>query len=182
MLTQLTQAQLVDCAVLLSTLGGELGPERPITRLRPIPPLVVAVGIVLLYVRSIATQGMGVTVELAGIAAGLVGGLAALGLVQVFPSERTGGPASHADWRYALVWFAVFGARALFSYGCVHLFPMQYAQWRATHRVATGTITDSLVFMADAMVVTCCLGVVVRAAALPKQLSAPRLARSDAEP
>ncbi|WP_194895079.1 hypothetical protein [Catenulispora pinisilvae] len=182
MLTQLTQAQLVDGAVLLCTLGGELGPERPITMLRPIPPLVVAVGIVLLYVRSIATQGMGVTVELAGIAAGLVGGLAALGLVHVFHSERTGGPASHAGWPYALVWFAVFGARAWFSYGCVHLFPLQYAQWRATHRVASDTITDALVFMADAMIVTCCLGVVARAAALPKPVSEPRLVGSDVDP
>lgn len=193
MITELAQAQLVNGIVPLSTLYGELGRDRPVTRTRPVLPLLVAVAIVPLCIRSLAVHGTGLTVELAGIMAGFVAGFTALSLIRVFrvvrpvrpvPRGRTGadrwGAVSRAGLSYALVWIVVFAARAAFSYGCVHWFPVQLAQWRVAHQVNSGVIPDGLVFMADVMIATCTLGVAVRAATLPPALFEAREAEADA--
>jgi hypothetical protein len=165
LITALTQAQVVNGVVPISAICGEVGRHRAITLLRPAAPLAVAVALGPLFVRSIATQGVGLAVELAGVAAGLVGGFAALSLMSVFRGEA-GRAASRAGWPYAAVWIAVFGARAVFSYGCVHWFPGQLAQWRLAHHVPPGVLTDALIFMAEVMLVICPLGTVARAIAL----------------
>lgn len=171
MITELAQAQLVNGIVPLSTLYGELGRDRPVTRVRPVLPLLVAVALVPLCIRSLALRGTGLTIELAGIMAGFVGGFTALSLIRVRRGGRSGAdrgrPVSRAGRAYALVWIAVFAARAVFSYGCVHWFPVQLAEWRVAHHIDAGVIPDGLVFMADVMTATCTLGVVMRAAALP---------------
>jgi hypothetical protein len=56
------------------------------------------------------------------------------------------------------------GARAAFSYGAVHWFPAQLAQWCTAHQVTGDAITNSLIFMAVAMIATRTLGLATRAA------------------
>lgn len=167
MFSELAQAEIVNGAVLIATLHNDLGTHRKIGRLRLITPAVIAAGIVPLFIDPVVTHGSGLAVELAGTAAGILGGLAALALISVYRSPRTGKPASRATWPYAVLWTLVIGARAAFSYGATHWFPAQLDQWCAVHQVTTAAITNGLIFMAVAMLLTRTLGLGVRAATLP---------------
>lgn len=182
MLTELTQAQVVNGAVPISALCSEAGRHRRIGLLRPVAPLVVAVALGPLFARSVATQGAGLAVELAGVAAGLVGGCAALSLMSVRHGEA-GRPVTRTGWPFAAVWVAVFGARAAFCYGSAHWFPAQLARWGAAHQVPPGVITDGLIFMAIAMLATSTLGTLARAAALGRPASEdPEMRDARADP
>lgn len=82
----------------------------------------------------------------------------------VYRSPRTGKPVSRAGTGYTALWALVIGARAAFSYGCVHWFPTQLVHFAIAHQVTEAALTDALVFMAIAMLVTRTLGLAVRAA------------------
>ncbi|HEV3171779.1 MAG TPA: hypothetical protein VGZ32_15615 [Actinocrinis sp.] len=168
MFTALTQAEIVNGAVLIATLHSDLGAHRKIGALRILRPAAIAAGVIPLFLDPVVTHGNGLAVELAGVAAGLLGGLAALGLTRVYRSPRTGKPVSRAMWPYALLWIVVIGARAAFSYGASHWFPTQLASWCQAHQVTGAAITDGLIFMAVAMLLTRTLGLAARAAALPR--------------
>lgn len=167
MFSELTQAELVNGVVLAATLHNDLGAHRRIGPFRLVSPVLIAAGIIPLFIAPLATHGAGLTVELAGVAAGILGGLAATGLSKVYRNPANHQPASRATWPYALLWTLVVGARAAFSYGCTHWFPTQLAHWCQAHQVTGDAITDGLIFMAVAMLLTRTLGFAVRAAALP---------------
>jgi hypothetical protein len=162
----LTEAMIVNAAVLVSVLATDLGPARKIGRMRILRPLIVAAVIVPLFVRSPATGGTALALELAGTVAGMLLGLAAAALIRVRRSPATGKPVSSAGVGYAALWTVVIAARAAFSYGCVHWFPTQLVHWGVAHRVQVNGLTDALVFMAIAMLVTRTLGLWGRAARL----------------
>lgn len=172
MFSELVQAELVNGAVLAATLHADLGVHRKIGPMRLLRPAVIAAVIVPLFIDPVVTHGAGLAVELAGVAAGMLGGLAALALTRVYRSPRTGKPVSHATWPYAALWTLVIGARAAFSYGAIHWFPAQIAQWGLAHQVTGDAITNGLIFMAVAMLLTRTVGLGVRAAALPAAESA----------
>ncbi len=92
----------------------------------------------------------------------MVGGLIALALLRVFRSGTTGKPASSAKWGYALLWTGVIGARALFSYGADHWFGNQIGSWLAANSIPSAAITDGLIFMAVAMLLTRTAGLAIR--------------------
>ena len=166
-MSPLTDAMIINVAVLLATLEADLGPHRKIGLVRMLrTPLVVAAVIPLFLDRPV-THGNGLLVELAGIAAGLLGGLVVTTLMRVYRSPRTGKPVSAAGLPYALVWTLIVGARAAFSIGATHWFPAQLAQWCATHQVTGAAITDGLVFMAITMVLVRTAGLAARATRLP---------------
>ena len=167
MFSELTQAEMINGAVLVATLHSDLGAHRKIGPMRLLRPALIAGGIVPLFIDPIVTHGTGLAVEFAGIAAGILGGLAALALTKVYRSPRTGKAVSRATWAYAALWTLVIGARAAFSYGASHWFPAQLAAWCATHQVTGNAITDGLIFMAVAMLVIRTAGLGARAAALP---------------
>ena len=169
MFTELTQAEIINGAVLVATLHSDLGRQRKIGPMRLLRPLLLAGGIVPLFIGPIVTHGAGLALELAGTAAGLIGGLAALSLMRVYRSPGTGKPVSAAGWPLALLWVLVIGARAAFSYGSFHWFPSQLTQWCIAHQVSGAAITDALIFMAVTMVATRTLGLTARAAALPHE-------------
>ena len=166
MMSELTQAMIVNGAVLAAVLHSDLGPARKIGPMRILRPLLIAAGIIPLFIDSPVTHGTGLSLELAGIAAGLLGGLAAVVLTQVYRSPRTAKPVSRATTPYALLWIVVIGARAAFSYGSYHWFPSQLDHWCAAHQVTGAAITDGLIFMAVAMLLTRTAGLAVRAARL----------------
>jgi hypothetical protein len=166
-MSTLIDAEIVNAVVLAAVLEADLGRHRKITRFRLVRPVLLAVLIVPLFLDKITTHGGGLSVELAGAAAGLVGGLMALALVRVYRSRKTGKPASSAKLGYALLWTGVIGARALFSYGADHWFGNQLGSWQAANTIPGAAITDALIFMAVAMLLTRTVGLAIRARHLP---------------
>jgi len=166
-MSPLTQAMIINAAVLFATLESDLGPHRKISVVRVLrTPLVIAAVIPLFLDRPV-THGNGLLVELAGVAAGLLCGLAVITLMRVYRSPKTGRPVSAADLPYAIVWTLIVAARAAFSIGATHWFPAQLAQWCATHQVTGAAITDGLIFMAIMMVLVRTAGLAARATGLP---------------
>jgi hypothetical protein len=166
MLSELTQAEIINAAVLTVTLHSDLGPHKKIGAFRLLRPAILSAAIVPLFISSPVTHGNGLAVELAGVAAGLLTGLIAITLMKVARSPETGKPVSSAGWPYALLWIVVVGARAFFSYGADHVFPKQLTDWCIAHQVTSASITDGLIFMAIAMVLTRTAGLATRAALL----------------
>ena len=166
-MSPLTDAMIVNGAVLFATLEADLGPHRKIGLVRILrTPLVVAAVIPLFLDRPV-THGNGLLVELTGLAAGLLCGLVVTTLMRVYRSPKTGKPVSAAGLPYAMVWTLIVAARAAFSVGATHWFPAQLAQWCATHQVTGAAITDGLIFMAIAMVLVRTVGVAARATRVP---------------
>ena len=165
-MSTLTQALIVNAAVLVSVLATDLGPARRVGRMRILRPLIVAAVIIPLFIKSPATHGDALALELAGIAAGILLGIAAAALIRVHRSPDTGTILSTAGAGYATLWTTVVAARTAFSYGCVHWFPTQLVHWGIAHQVTVNALTDTLVFMAIAMLVTRTLGLAARTARL----------------
>jgi hypothetical protein len=173
MISQLAEAMVVNGVVLATVLASDLGPARKIGRMRLLRPVIAAAVIIPFFVRSPAAHGTGLAVEVAGAAAGVLGGLAAAALMRVHRNPVTGAPASSAGRAYAAFWTLVAGARAGFSYGAAHWFTGPLAAWCTADRVPEAAITDGLVFMALTMIVVRTAGLRVRAARLPETTAAP---------
>ena len=165
-MSPLTQALLINAVVLAAVLEADLGPHRKIGRLRIVRPLLMAGAIVPLYLTALTTHGTGFALEIAGAAAGLLLGLVATMLMKVYRSPKTGKPASGAGFGYAAVWVVVIGARAAFSYGSSHWFSSQLGTWMNNHDVSVDAITNTLILMAVAMVLTRTIGMATRARAV----------------
>jgi hypothetical protein len=165
-MSPLTQAMIINSVVLFAVLEADLGPHRKISWLRLVRPLLLAGAIVPLYLTALATHGTGLALEIAGASAGLLLGLLATTLMGVYRSPNTGRPVSRAGAGYAAVWTLVIGARAAFSYGSYHWFSSPLTNWMTDHRVTGDMITNSLILMAVAMVLTRTIGMGARAAAL----------------
>ena len=172
MLSELTEAMIVNGVVLTTVLATDAGPARKIGAARLIRPAIAAAVIIPLFVDRPVTHGTGLMVEIAGAVAGVLGGLAALGLMRVYRSPKTGRPVSRAGWPYALFWTEVIGARAAFSYGAAHWFEPQIVAWAVANQVSLAAITDGLIFMAVAMILVRTAGLRVRAAGLPAAATA----------
>jgi hypothetical protein len=166
-MSPLTDAMIINGVVLIATLEGDLGPHRKIGMVRILRPLIVVALVIPLFISRPVTHGNGLLVELAGIAAGLIGGLVVTTLMRVYRSPRTGKPVSAAGFLYGIVWVVIVGARAAFSYGAVHWFPAQLVEWCVIHQVTGAAITDGLIFMAITMVLVRTLGLWSRASRLP---------------
>ena len=181
-MSPLTQAMIVNAAVLFATLESDLGSHRKIGPIRVLrTPLVVAAVIPLFLDRPV-THGNGLLVELAGVAVGLLCGLVVTTLMRVYRSPKTGKPVSAAGLPYASVWILVVAARAAFSVGATDWFPAQLAQWCAAHQVTGAAITDGLIFMAITMVLIRTAGLSARAIRTPSTPSNPSTAGNPSTP
>ena len=166
-MSPLTEALIINGAVLIAVLEGDLGPHRKIGKFRILRPLITIAVIIPLFIDRPVTYGNGLLVELAGVAAGLFCGLLASALLRVYRSPRTGQPASAAGLPYAMVWIVVVAARTVFSIGATRWFPAQLDQWCLAHQVTAAGITDGLIFMALAMVLVRTTSLATRARRLP---------------
>jgi hypothetical protein len=166
-MSPLTEAMIINAVVLAATLEADLGPHRKIGKMRILRPLLTVAVVIPLFLQRPVTHGNGLLVELAGVAAGLAGGLIVSALMRVYRSQKTGKPASASSWPYALAWVLIVGARAAFSYGSVHWFPAQIATWCVANQVSLDAITDGMIFMALAMVLVRTLSLGGRARRLP---------------
>jgi hypothetical protein len=169
----LIDAEIVNVLVLAAVLEADLGSHRKISRLRLLRPVLIAAAIVPLFLEKVTTHGGGLAVEIAGLAAGVIGGLIALVLVRVYRSGKTGQPVSAAAWGYAILWTVVIGARALFSYGASHWFNHSLGSWLTTNSIPSAAITDGLIFMAVAMLLTRTGGLYLRSRTLPGAATTP---------
>ena len=167
MISTLTEAMIVNGVVLATVLATDLGPARKIGPVRLLRPVIAAAVIIPLFVARPVTHGTGLAVEIAGIVAGLLGGLAATALMGVYRSPETGKPVSRAGWPYAILWTVVIGARAVFSYGSAHWFEGPVVSWAIANQVSVAAVTDGLIFMAIAMVLVRTVVLGVRASRLP---------------
>lgn len=172
MLSQLTEAMVVNGVVLATVLASDVGPARKIGRMRLLRPVVAAVVIIPFFVSRPVWHGNGLAVEIAGVAAGLLGGVAAAALMRVYRSPQTGAPVSRAGWSYAIFWVVVIGARAAFSYGAAHWFTARVVAWCIANQVSEAAIVDGLIFMAIGMILARTGGLAVRAARLPRAIEA----------
>ena len=166
-MSPLTEAMIINGAVLAAVLQADLGPHRKIGPVRILRPLATIALVVPLFLDRPVTHGNGLLVELAGIAAGLLCGLVITMLMRVYRSPKTSKPVSAAGFPYAIAWTVIVGARAAFSYGASNWFPAQLTQWCITHQVTSAAITDGLIFMAITMVLVRTLGLHTRATRLP---------------
>jgi len=175
-MSPLTEAMIINAAVLFATLEADLGPHRKIGLFRILrTPLAIAAVIPLFLDRPV-THGNGLLVELAGVAVGLLCGLVVTMLMRVYRSPETGKPVSAAGLPYAIAWTLIVAARAAFSFGGVHWFPAQLTQWCATHQVTLAALTDGLIFMAIMMVLIRTAGLATRATRLPSPARAVQVA------
>jgi hypothetical protein len=174
MISELTEAMIVNGVVLASVLASDFGSARKIGKARLLRPLVAAAAIPVFLQRPV-TGGAGLAVELAGVAAGVLGGIVASALMTVYRSPRTGRPVSRAGGAYALFWTLIIGARAAFSYGSGHWFTSQIVAWCVQNNVAEAAIVDGLILMAIAMVLVRTASLGVRAARLPVAAATPAL-------
>jgi hypothetical protein len=166
-MSELTEAMIINGVVLATVLATDLGPARKIGRGRLLRPVIAAAVIIPLFLSSPATHGTGLIVEIAGVAAGLLAGLAAVALMKIYRSPQTGKPASRAGYPYAALWTIIIGARAAFSWGAAHWFTGSLVAWCITHQVSQAAITDGLIFMAIAMVLVRTAAMGIRASQLP---------------
>jgi hypothetical protein len=165
-MTELTEAMIVNGVVLATVLATDVGPARKIGRGRLLRPVIAAAVIVPLFVQSPVTHGNGLVVEIAGVAAGVLAGLAAVALMGIYRSHQTGKPVTRAGWPYAAFWTVIIGARAAFSWGAAHWFTSSIVAWCIAHQVSQAAITDGLIFMAIVMVLVRTAGIGVRASRL----------------
>jgi hypothetical protein len=172
-ISQLTEAMIVNGVVLATVLASDVGPARKIGRMRLLRPVIAAAIIIPIFLDHPATHGNGLAVEIAGIAAGVLGGLAAAALMRVYRSPTTGKPVSSAGWPYAIFWTVIIGARAAFSYGAAHWFTGSIVAWAIANQVSEAAITDGLIFMAVVMIIVRTAGLAARASRLPASASAP---------
>ena len=173
MLSQLTEAMIVNGVVLATVLASDLGPARKIGPARLLRPLVAAAVIIPLFVSRPVTHGSGLAVEIAGCVTGLLGGLAAAALMRVYRSPETGKPVSRAAVPYAIFWIVIVGARAAFSYGAAHWFTASIVTWAVANKVTEAAITDGLIFMAIVMVLARTVALGARASRLPAGTGTP---------
>jgi hypothetical protein len=157
------QALIFNAIVLFVVLEADLGSHRKIGWFRILRPLVTSVAAVFIFIKAVTTTGNGLTLELTLTALGVVLGLAATALMGIYRSPKTHKPVSRAGAAYAGLWVVIVGARAAFSYGSVHWFGSQLDHWMVQHAVTTAAITDALLFMAIAMVLTRTAALAVRA-------------------
>jgi hypothetical protein len=176
MASPLADAMIINGVVLATVLATDVGPARKIGAARLLRPVIAAAVIIPIFIKAPDTHGNSLAVEIAGIAAGVLGGLIAAALIRVYRSPATGKPVSAAGWPYAAFWTVIVGARAAFSYGAAHWFTASLVSWGATHQVTEAALTDGLIFMAITMVVVRTAALAVRANRLP----APALVGQDA--
>jgi hypothetical protein len=142
---------LLNLGLLSYILLANLGTRR-VTRIRLILPLLIVVAAAVGYLHALPTAGHDLTLEAAGVVAGLLLGMLAGFLVSV--SRRADGQlVSHAGAAYAVLWITVIGGRIAFAYGATHWFDRAIGHFSIGHQITGADAwTAAFVIMALTMV------------------------------
>ena len=100
--------------------------------------------------------------ELAGLAAGLLFGLAAAALIKVRRDDADGRLVTVAGWPYAAVWTLALALRLGFAYGSTRWFTASIASFSAAHHVLSATYGTAFVLMVLTMIVVRTVAAVLR--------------------
>ena len=171
---------IVNLVVLVVVLQADLGHKR-ITRFRLIRPLVLGAAIAGFYIGGIVGTGTSLWLELGGVGAGIVLGLAASALMRVY-ADADGKPWSLAGPSYAALWLVVVAARLWFGYAANHSLRIPVGTWMYLHRVPSAVIVDAFIFMAIAMVLTRTASLFVRSRTIRGAPPAPSAALAEKPP
>jgi hypothetical protein len=153
---------IINLAVLGAVYESDLG-YRKVTWFRGLRPILLTGVIIAFYLTGIATRGDALAFELLLPALGIALGVCVASLFKVtIGAGRTAW--TRAGAAYALLWAAVVGARLAFAYATTNSDHLRH--WLATYHITSAAITDGLIFMAVAMLLTRTVVLVVRARAV----------------
>ena len=147
-----TDVLIVNLAVLFAVLEATSFGRRKISTFRILRPVLLAAGIIPLFIAHPATAGNGGGREfvLAGLGV-LLGVVAAGGLMKISIDDVSQKCVSTAGAAYGGFWVLIIGARLLFTYGANHWYTAQLSHWMITNGISLDALTDALIFMAVAM-------------------------------
>jgi hypothetical protein len=149
-----TDVLIVNFAVLFAVLEADLG-RRKIGAFRILRPVLLAAGVIPLFITHPATSGNGEVLEIVLAGLGVLLGIAAAGgLMKVTFDSASQQVVSTAGAAYGAFWVFSIGARLLFTYGANHWFTTQLGHWMLTNGITVDALTDALIFMALAMAIT----------------------------
>ena len=168
-------ALIINAVVLTVVLESDLGAHRKINWFRIGRPLVTALIVIPFFIKGVQFTGVGLVLEVVLAVVGVALGWLSISLMTVYRSPTTGRAVTRAGLAYASVWIVVSAARVLFSYGSERWFEDSLGSWLSRNSVTTGALSDSLIFMALAMVITRVAVMAARARSLPNA-SGPEVA------
>jgi len=151
-----------NLAILTTVLLSDYG-RRPVTLLRLARPFIAAAVIIPFFLKGVQGSGNGLLIEVAGIAAGLLLGVAASFLMRVSADAATGRAVTVGGKAYAAFWIAIVAARIWFTYGAQHTFSQQFGQWLYTSHITVNGLTAALIFFSVAMLLGRTASLVIRA-------------------
>jgi hypothetical protein len=168
MSSTLTAALLVNVAVLATTLVTDYG-TRALSKGRLVRPLILTLVIVPLFVHQLYSGGTALAVQLGATAVGVLIGLVAVSQIKVHRAPA-GGLQTRAGLPYAAVWIVMALARSVFSYEATNWYGPDLGRFLFERGIAPtdiqGVITNGLVLMAVAAVLTRTSGLSLRVKSL----------------
>jgi len=177
-----TTDYLLYTGLFIAILATQLGTRRPDGK-RLLLPVAIVAGIGFKYLKALPAGTTAHLLELAGLAAGLLCGLASVALIKVRRDPGNGRLVTIAGWPYAAVWTLALVLRLGFAYGSAHWFTGSIASFSTAHHVSPATYGTAFIVMLLAMVVIRTIGVILRGRAAGASISfqnlriARRLAR-----
>jgi hypothetical protein len=173
---------LLYTSLFAAILITQLGTRRPDGK-RLLLPVAITAGIGFKYLKALPAGNAAHLLELAGLAAGLLFGLAAVALITIRRDPSDGRLVTIAGWPYAAVWTLALALRLGFAYGSTHWFTRQIASFSAANHVPVATYGTAFVIMVLTMIVVRTIAVILRGRAIGASISfrnvrvARRLAR-----
>lgn len=148
----------------------QLGTRRP-DGMRLLLPVVITAGIGFKHLKALPAGSTAHLLELAGLAAGLLFGLASVALVKVRRDSGDGRLVTVAGWPYAAVWTLALALRLGFAYGSAHWFTGTIASFSAAHRLPPATYGTAFVIMVLTMITVRTIGAIARGRAVGASIS-----------
>ena len=156
-----TSDYLLYTGLFAAILITQLGTRHPDAK-RLLLPVAIVGGIGAKYLTGMPAGTTDHLLELAGLAAGLLFGLAAAALIKVRRDDADGRLVTIAGWPYAAVWTLALALRLGFAYGSTHWFTASIASFSAAHHVPSTAYGTAFVIMVLTMIVVRTVAVVLR--------------------